>query len=173
MVLCIGIITLITLLGKFISWHPIHLVCSYVFFLPQILSGVIIYLCRENKMTNLVGVFYIMMNYFLILHGIQIYDFRFYIDTPYMPSFFYAILVFIVALKIELKSNLIITFLANISACTYLSHWLFGNFISGIFESFHIKYSFVFLFSVIFCILAGAFLHFLFEKPLRRLLRKI
>ena len=172
---CLLVILLFTIHGRLTNIISIHLLLSYSFYLPQIFTGILIYLWQKQEIRKDLACIMFISCYTLILMGINSFDPQYYNISPYMPSFFYAILLFIFALKINLKSNRIIRFLSEISYCVYLTHWLYGSLISSVFEQlpYRMSYSVIFMISTSASIVFGTILHYTIEKPIRRLLRKI
>lgn len=170
-----SVILILFFIGKKVNFAPISVLCRYAWYLPQIMVGTTFYFVRTKAVSKGAGVIMTVISYLIIILGLQLFRLNYYIPTPYMPSFLYALLIFVVALKIDLKPNKVITFLASISFCVYLNHFLFGALVASIFEQLpnKIHYSYIFIFSTLTSLAVGTVLHLLIEKPIRKLLRRL
>lgn len=169
------LILILFFIGKKVSFKPISVLCSYAWYLPQIMVGTTFYFVRTKAVSKGAGIIMCIISYMITIWGLHLFKLDYYTSTPYMPSFLYAILIFVVALKIDLKPNKVITFLASISFCVYLNHFLFGSLVASIFEQLpnKIHYSYIFIFSTLTSLAVGTVLHYLIEKPIRKLLRRL
>lgn len=146
---------------------------QYSYFMGMIISGCIIYYAYNNEITRKKAGFLILVNYVIMLVGIQLYTPSYYEESPYLVSYIYAVLIFLVGLLIgeETVECRIVNFLVSISYAVYLVHMPFGSYIISIFED-KIPYTFALLISLAAVLLFAVILHKFIEKPIKNLWRR-
>lgn len=160
-------------LGKLFSSSSFFVTCGYYsWFVTFIFAGIIIYQVKYNLISKRWAVLLLIINYFITLLGLYLYDKRYLLNEPYLVSFVYAIMLFVMLPKLDPKQNKVISFFADISFSVYLLHMCIGGLAMSLFEN-RMRYTFAVCISLIITFSLCTLFCFLVEKPIRRLLRKI
>ena len=128
----ISMITLqiINLLIAF-QFEQLFYVLRWFSYITIIIFGVILYYLHSKRINLKEYSVFSIVNYLIMISNILFFDNIHYKEFPYVISFFYAYLIFIIALLLNEKINInqIIYKIAKISYSLYLIHVPFGNII--------------------------------------------
>lgn len=113
------------------------------------------------------------INYYVMIKCMVLFNPQYYEKTPYAISFMYAYAIFIIALLLDekIRTSKITNFISKISYSLYLTHMMYGGLIMELLIKYcaGIRYTLVFLITVIFTICIANFHYILVEKPLFRI----
>ena len=167
-----GVLTMYAL-GKIFSKIPFFVCCAhYSWFVTLIFAGIILYQVRSNSISKRWGTVLLFMNYCTTLLGLYLYDKRYLLNEPYLVSFIYAVMLFIMLPKLELNPNRLVSFFADISFSVYLLHMCIGGLVMSLFEN-KMRFIFALCISVPVTIGVCTIFCYLIEKPIRKLLRRL
>ena len=159
-------------LGKLVP-VPFFACCAhYSWFVTLIIAGIILYEVRHKEISRRLGAAFLAANYLLTILGLYLYDKRYLSGEPYLVSFVYAMFVFLMLPKLELKENKVISFLADISFSVYLLHMDIGGLVMSLFEN-RIRYTFAVCISLAAVLLCSTAFCYFVEKPIRHLVRRL
>ena len=159
--------------GKLFSKIPFFVCCAHFsWFVTLIFAGIILYQVKSNSISKRWGTVLLFMNYCTTLLGLYLYDKRYLLNEPYLVSFVYAVMLFIILPKLELKPNRLVSFFADISFSVYLLHMCIGGLIMSLFEN-RMRFIFALCISVPVTIGLCTIFCYLIEKPIRKLLRRL
>lgn len=159
--------------GKVFPSNTFLTACGhYSWCVTLIFAGIILYQIKTGVFSKRFGTTLLAMNYALTLAGLYFFDNRYLENEPYLISFIYALFLFIMLPKLELKQNRVIYFLADISFSVYLLHMTVGGLVMSLFEN-KIRYTFSLCISLSTVILISILFCFFIERPIRKLLRKL
>lgn len=110
------------------------------------------------------------VTYMLLVYGFRTKFYNSYYESePYLPSFFYAFLFFIILLLLEdsFKSNRVINILASSSFAFYVEHSLWGGFIITELYTRGVNFTISFIIGICSCVIISS-LSFLTERKVKK-----
>lgn len=160
-------------IGKYMAENKFFFALgSRAWFITLIITGVIFALVKNREISKKEGIIFLSINYILTIVGMYLYSPGYIQGEKYLVSFVYAILVFVAFSKIELKENIIVSFISKISFAVYLTHMTFGGLTISLFEQKFPNFPFAVVVSIG-TFLAAIILHYSVEVPLKKMIAKI
>ena len=143
-------------------------ILSSLWYIIFIVIGMTVYYVSNKVISIRFFLLSLLVNYYLAVKCIAMYNPQLYEETPFMVSFVYALALFIITMLLNenIKGHKIIDYLSIRSYSIYLTHMMYGgliySFINGLTSNFTIQFSIVFTF----CLLIAS-LHYRFiEYPI-------
>lgn len=160
-----GILILSILLQVFLQSRGIEAaVCSLLPFIYIPVTGLILYLILQHKLSVWQGICFGILNYSIMTAVFYKLNIGYYSDEPYIISIVYAVGLFLCFIFGEkhFKTNRYVDFIGKISLSIYLIHMTWGGLFMSFFEQ-NIGFSISFVISVLLIILVAAIHHYLIE----------